>query len=163
LVQPRLNNPGTHPLAHELPWDTISHAAAVFGLFGAVLRLFALESGPRHVNLDRGVEHAVGLQMMREWYRGGESPFWDFGGAYIQISPKITEEERRQVTMDLGKGAAPYEALLKLPLLPNRRLARTVRGYFCLFLTKNKIGGRVMIVAGCPILLVLRRGKQVED
>lgn len=77
--------------------------------------------------------------------------------------PKMSEEERIQMTTELGKVAAPYEALLKLTLLPNRRLARTVRGYLCLVPWKAEIGDRVMVVAGCPTPLVLRRVEEVED
>ena len=77
--------------------------------------------------------------------------------------PKMSMSEMKSMTSELGKIAAPYEALVKLALLPNRRLARTVRGYLCLVPWKAEVGDRVMIVAGCPTPLVLRRAKEMED
>ncbi|KAM5344991.1 hypothetical protein ACJ41O_010853 [Fusarium nematophilum] len=62
-----------------------------------------------------------------------------------------------------NKTAAPFEALLRLTLMANRRIARTVRGYLCLVPFKAEVGDSIMIVAGCPTPLVLKRVMEVEN
>ncbi|CAM1508054.1 Fc.00g049020.m01.CDS01 [Cosmosporella sp. VM-42] len=77
--------------------------------------------------------------------------------------PKISDSENQAMMEDLGKRAAPYESMTRLTMLTNRRLARTVRGYLCLVPHTAEVGDQVMIVAGCPVPLVLRRLKASED
>ncbi|KAH6981381.1 heterokaryon incompatibility protein-domain-containing protein [Ilyonectria destructans] len=77
--------------------------------------------------------------------------------------PQISESDRLVMMSAWGKAAAPYEAHLRLTLLPRRRLARTVRGYLCLVPSSAEIGDNVMIVSGCPTPVVLRRVKTEED
>ncbi|KAH6893172.1 heterokaryon incompatibility protein-domain-containing protein [Thelonectria olida] len=78
-------------------------------------------------------------------------------------APKISESERAAMIESWGKESAQYDAFLRLTLQPNRRLARTVRGYLCLVPSSAKVGDNVMIVSGCPTPLVLRRVKSRED
>ncbi|KAI8659762.1 HET domain-containing protein [Fusarium sp. Ph1] len=77
--------------------------------------------------------------------------------------PVISESECRARFEAWNKAAAPFEALLRLTLVPNRRIARTIRGYLCLVPTEAQVGDKVMIVAGCPTPLVLRRFNDVDD
>ncbi|KAJ4256639.1 hypothetical protein NW762_008735 [Fusarium torreyae] len=74
-----------------------------------------------------------------------------------------TEEENLARFNSWGEESAPFEALLRIILVANRRFARTVRGYLCLVPLQAQIGDRVMIVAGCPTPLVLRRTEPSES
>ncbi|KAF5012437.1 hypothetical protein FDECE_1489 [Fusarium decemcellulare] len=71
--------------------------------------------------------------------------------------PVMSDSEKQVMFNAWNKTAAPFEALLLLTLVPNRRIARTVRGYLCLVPFKAEVGDRVMIISGCPTPLVLRR------
>ncbi|KAL6402131.1 hypothetical protein AUP68_14597 [Ilyonectria robusta] len=88
---------------------------------------------------------------------------FQFGLRNDSSTPRISESDRLAMMGEWGKAAAPYEAILRLTLLPNRRLARTVRGYLCLVPSKAQVGDKVMIVSGCPTPLVLRRVDTEED
>ncbi|KAH7152055.1 heterokaryon incompatibility protein-domain-containing protein [Dactylonectria estremocensis] len=86
-----------------------------------------------------------------------------FGLRKDPSTPQISDSDRLILMSEWGKAAAPYEAHLRLTLLPRRRLARTVRGYLCLVPSSTNIGDKVMIVSGCPTPVVLRRVKTEED
>jgi hypothetical protein len=81
---------------------------------------------------------------------------------YPQV-PKITDSERTAMLESWGKKSARYDAFLRLTLLPNRRLARTIRGYLCLVPSAAEVGDSVMILSGCSTPLVLRRVKSREN
>ncbi|KAM0434062.1 hypothetical protein ACHAPT_004007 [Fusarium lateritium] len=88
--------------------------------------------------------------------------FFEFGMPRNPEVPVISESERQARFEAWNKAAAPFESLLRLTLAPNRRIARTVRGYLCLVPLKAEIGDKVMIVAGCPTPLVLRRSGDLD-
>ncbi|KAF5022300.1 hypothetical protein F66182_5650 [Fusarium sp. NRRL 66182] len=77
--------------------------------------------------------------------------------------PVMAESEKQAMFASWGKAAAPFEALLRITLVANRRFARTVRGYLCLVPLQAKIGDKVMIIAGCPTPLILRRTRPSSD
>ncbi|KAF7551467.1 hypothetical protein G7Z17_g4967 [Cylindrodendrum hubeiense] len=89
--------------------------------------------------------------------------FFQLGYRNNSSIPRISESDRLAMMDEWKKSAAQFESLLLVTLLPNRRLARTVRGYLCLVPSKAEVGDKVMIVSGCPTPLVLRRVNTEED
>ncbi|KAH7192008.1 uncharacterized protein B0J16DRAFT_52582 [Fusarium flagelliforme] len=68
-----------------------------------------------------------------------------------------TESENQDNFTSWGKASAHFEALLRINIVANRRLVRTVRGYLCLVPLHAKVGDRIMIISGCATPVVLRR------
>lgn len=75
----------------------------------------------------------------------------------------MTQQEREDFMMNLGREASMYEGLVRLTLPNARRLARTVRGALCLTPSSAEVGDKIMIVKGCATPLVLRRVKDTPD
>ncbi|CAG7565658.1 unnamed protein product [Fusarium equiseti] len=68
-----------------------------------------------------------------------------------------TESENHDRFTSWGRVSAHFETLLRINIVANRRLVRTVRGYLCLVPLHAKVGDRIMIISGCATPVVLRR------